>query len=140
MSQHREDRKETISFRKEIAPNTKETMVERVKADGTIEGMMVRFYRGQELALKVRPYIEHKGKKIEDLVTYPSTGVIVAGELVATDKFLSGDDDVFNFDVSVTVENDDYIKIWVHNTSTIYTYNVVVDITVDYIGGKNSRA
>lgn len=124
-----ESKKEIVSFRKVILANTTDVLHERIKADGTIENVKIRLYQGNQKSLRVRPYVEHKGSKIEDVITYAST----------SDNFISGDDDYFVFDITVPVQYDDYIKIWVQNVDGTYDYTLSVDVEVDYIGGKTSR-
>lgn len=118
------NKKEPIVFIKTIPAGTTDVLSERIKADGTIEGLIIRFFSGQENSLQVRPFVEHRGGLIEELVTYPST----------TDRFLSGDDDYDEIPVSIPVRNDDYLKVSVTNTS-IYDYTLKVTIIVDYLGG-----
>lgn len=119
------DRKEVIAFRGTIAAGASGTLSERVKADGTVESVRARFYPGQQLALRVRPYVEHHGRKQEDLVTY-----------VGSVGYLAGDDDSFDFPVVVDVSYDDEIKLDYNNTDGTFDYDLVVDIVVDYYGGK----
>jgi hypothetical protein len=116
---------EVIAFRKDIAPNTTDVLHERVKHDGRVKEIRVRFYRGVEQSLKVRPFIEHKGNRIEEVFTYPNTAK----------PFLDGEDDYFLFPVTVDVEYDDYIKVWGQNTDATYTYTLVCDVVVEYEGG-----
>lgn len=120
------NRKEVISFRKRITAGQTVGFSERVKAAGTVEGVKVKFYVGQEKSLQVYPYIEHKGRKYESLITYPE----------GTDNYLSGDDEDNTYDVVVPVDNDDYVKVNVTNTSA-YDYDLSCDISIDYYGGKN---
>lgn len=120
-------KKEIVAFRKTIPANTSDVLAERIKADGTIEELRVRFYQGQQKALQVHIFVEHKGSKIEEMITYPST----------SDGFLSGDDDYFIFPVSIPVAYDDYLKVAVKNTETQYPYSLSCDIVIDYLGGKN---
>lgn len=100
---------------------------ERVKDNGTIEGIRVRFYSGQQLALRVNPYIEHKGQKIENLLTYSE----------GSNPWLAGDDDPFEYPCVVTVEYDDYVKVWVQNTDAANDYDLVLDVIIDYYNGQN---
>lgn len=120
------NKKEVIAFRHTIPPGGKGVLSERIKADGTIEGIKVKFYIGQELYLKVMPYIRHIGNKVE----YPITVVGNGG------KWLTGDDDNFSFEVVIPVKNDDEFVVEFENTSD-YEYNLVVDVIVDYYGGQN---
>jgi hypothetical protein len=120
------NKKEVISFRKVIPANSTDVLAERIKTDGTIEQLSVKFYQGQQKALKVIPFVEHKGHMIEQMLTYPST----------TDSYLSGDNDYFKYDIVIPVAYDDYIKVQVINTDLVNAMTVVVDVTIDYFGGK----
>lgn len=120
------NRIEPISFVAVIPPLQTRKFAERVKADGTVEKLKVRFFAGQEKSLQVRPYILHKGRKIEDLVTYPE----------GTNEYLCGDDDYLEFDLSIPVENDDEIVIAVSNMDIDDPYTLNVSVMIDYYGGK----
>lgn len=119
--------KEVISFRALIQPGQVVKFHERIKGDATIEQVRVRFYIGQQKALHVRPYVVHRGNKPEDLITYPE----------GTDAFLSGDDDYLDFPCVVPVGNDDEAYVWVQNTDADNAYTLVVDMVIDYYGGKS---
>jgi hypothetical protein len=121
-------KKEIITFREVIPANTLQTLEfkERIKANGTIETVKVRFYKGQQKALEVYPFVRHKGNKDESLITYSGST-----------SHLSGDDDYFIYDVVVPVENDDQMMIHVKNIDPTYAYTMVVDVAVDYYGGKD---
>lgn len=121
------NKKEVISFRAAVAPNTTNTIFrEQVKADGTVEKVSVRFYPGQQMSLHVFPFISHKGDQTESLVTYPKN----------TNNYLAGDDDYLVFDMVATVEYLDWIEVMVSNVDPANTYTLVVDVVVDYYGGK----
>ena len=121
------DTKESISFRKQILAGTNDVLHERIKGQGTIEGMRVRFYPGQQLDLQVRVFVEHKGGLMEELVTYPST----------TRQYLAGDDDNVIIDCVISVENDDFLKVSVVNVDLVNNYDLAVDVYVDYYGGSS---
>lgn len=120
------NKKEVITFRKAIAPLEELTLIERVKDNGTVENVKLRFYSGQEMKLKVLPFVRHTGNKIEYLTSSP-TG----------DYFIAGDDDNFILDVVVPVFYDDEIHVKVINESTEYIYNLVCDVTIDYYMGTD---
>lgn len=118
---------EVIVFRKDVADGESGFIPARVKGNGTIQEIRVRFYPGQELSLKVSPFLERKGQVPEPLISYPAGG----------NKFLSGDDDYFIFPVVSPVNNDDFIKIWYSNENGGgFVYTVVCDIVVDYFAGE----
>lgn len=124
------NKKEVIVFRKNVPPNSKGRIMERVKDNGTIEKLMLRFYMGQELKLGVWPYIKHNGNKIESMVT-------IAGDETRDNLYLTGDDDQLVFDVVIPVYYDDEIIVEYENTSSEYEYNLVCDITIDYYLGTD---
>jgi hypothetical protein len=119
------NKKEAVVFIKTIQPGEMLTFSERVKSDGTIEQVKIRFFRGQQKTLLVRPYVQHKGNKIEDLITYPED----------TDQALSGDDDNLNYETIVPVQYDDNLKVWVKNTDGVNAYTLHVSVMIDYYGG-----
>jgi hypothetical protein len=122
----KDDMKESIVIRRSVAAGESGTVRERLKADGTVEEIRVRFYPGQEGDLQVMPYILHKGERREDLLTFPA----------GSDRFLSGDDDYVVFPLSVSFEYDDNLQIDFKNIAT-FPYTLSVDVIVDYLGGQN---
>lgn len=115
-------KKEVISFRENIEPGQVLTISERVKWNGTVNGLRVRFYPGPERSLHVRPYVRHKNQLSEELFTY-------AG---ASEPYISGDDDYFKFPVLIPVEYDDEVVVWVENTDSNYVYTLSVDVILLY--------
>lgn len=113
---------EIIAFRKTIVKNTEELLKERLKADGKIVGCHIRFYPGVEEALQVRPHINHKGNRDEDLFTFAET----------TRQYITGDNDYFKFPVDLDFELDDELHIWVKNTDLINDYTLSVDLEIVY--------
>lgn len=116
-----------ILFKKIIAPGTSEILSERIKFDGTVEGVRIKFYSGQERDLKVRPYVEHVGARTEELITYPK----------GCENYLSGEDSYLNFSVTLPVEQDDQILVEVINEDLENPYTLDVTIIVDYYNGIN---
>lgn len=121
------NKKEVIVFSKSVGPGESGTMSERIKADATVEEVTAKFYFGQERALQANPYIHKTGNRIEQLVTYPE----------GSEKFLAGDDDYFIYNTALEVNNDDYVKVDYENKSVDQTYNLVMTVTIDYLGGKD---
>lgn len=121
------NKKEVIVFTKNIAALGKGTLSERIKGPATIEKVSARFYFGQERQLIAKPYIRKTGNRIEQLFTYPED----------TLQYLAGDDDQFDFDVCLQVNNDDEIKVDYENLSVDNAYDLIITVTVDYFGGAN---
>lgn len=115
---------EPIAFRKDVQPSTKETIVERIKDNGVLEEMRIRFYPGLQRDLKIMPYVLHKGSKREDLVTYPE----------GTETWISGDDDMLVFKINLPVEYDDELVIEAENVDAVNVYTMSVDVTIAYKG------
>lgn len=118
------DKKEVMSFRKALDPFEKIKLSELVKNNGTIEMIKMKFYQGQQLALKVTPQLEKHGEYPVQLLSYAND----------TDQFITGDDDYFVFDVNIPCSYDDKVVIFAENQAD-FKVNVVVDVTVDYLGG-----
>jgi hypothetical protein len=118
---------ESISFRKVIEKGQSVILKERVKADGTVTKVKIKFYEGQEGSLRVTPYVLKTRNRIEQLVTYAE----------GSDTYLSGNDEAYEQDISLKINNDDYVCISVTNTSSEYDYNLNADILVDYYGGND---
>lgn len=121
------DKKEYMVFRKTIPANTTIPIVfkERIKGDGTVESLDVRFYIGQQKMLQVNPYIEHKNEMIESLVQFQDD----------CDQFLAGDDDRFSFNPIIPVENNEQVCVSVINNDPVNDYTLMVTVGVDYYGG-----
>lgn len=119
-------KKEVIVFKKLIAPGQKFTFKERVKDNGMIDSLRVRFYSGVEESLEIQCYVNHKINRREDFLTYNEGG----------ENFLSGNDDYFIYPVNVEVEYDDEIVVEVKNNDATYSYTCSVDVIVAYDGGE----
>jgi hypothetical protein len=120
-------KKEVVAIRMNIPAGTTVTVLERIKAQGTVEELRVRFYPGQERELHVMPIVLHKGDQAEQLLTYPE----------GSENFLSGDDDSMIFPCVVAVDNDDHLKVTAQNTNITYDYTLCIDVVIDYYAGKN---
>ncbi len=116
---------EVISFRYDADPTEIYTLKERMKADGVVTQVNIRFYPGVELALEIKPFLLHKGRRAEDIFTYAE------GSKVA----ISGDDDFFQFPVNLTFEYDDEFCVYFSNTDGVNSYTVCVDVFVNYEPG-----
>lgn len=115
-------KKEIVSFRKNVEPGQIVTLSERVKWNGAVMGVRIRFYPGPERSLHVRPYVRHKNQLSENLMTY-------AGD---TEPYISGDDDYFVFPSRLPVEFDDELIVWAENADENYIYTLSVDLILSY--------
>lgn len=115
-------KKEIIAIRKDILPGEKVQFKERMKDNGALTNIRVRFYPGVENDLKVSPYILHKGNRREDVLTY----------VEGSNMDISGDDDTFVFPVYLEFKYDDEFVVEAENKGG-YSYTLVVDATVEYV-------
>jgi hypothetical protein len=122
------NKKETVQFTKTITAGTTlngaNALAYLVKTEGTVERVFGKFYPGQQGALQVRPYILLTADRQEELVTYPN----------GVNRFMSGDDRVFDIPIDYDVKNGDQIKVDVSNTSA-YDYTLEISFVLDYVGG-----
>lgn len=121
------NKKEVIYFDKVIPAGQTLEFTSKVKDDGTIEKLTVKFYIGQEKGLRVIPTVIHNNNQPEALITYPT----------GTEQYLSGDDDYFDFPIVVPVALNDVIKLKAINTDSTYDYHLTAAITIDYYAGQN---
>lgn len=117
-------KKEVMAFRKVISGGRNLTLSERLKANGTVEEIRVRFYPGQQRSLQISPYVMHKSERREDLFTYPFN----------TETYLTGDNDYLVFPVTLDFEYDDEFHINVFNADYVNAYTLSVDVVVSYHG------
>lgn len=115
-------KKEIIAIRKDIAPGQKLSFKERLKDNGALVSVRIRFYPGVENDLKVHPYVLHKNNRLEDIVTY----------VEGANSFISGDDDTFEFPVYLEFKYDDEFVVDAENIG-VYTYTLVLDAVVEYV-------
>lgn len=94
----------------------------------TIEEINMRFYPGQERSLRIDIFVMHQSELREQVFTYVPGG----------DNFISGDDDVLKYPVTLAMEPNDTIWVQYTNTSTAYPYDMVCDIVLDQLGGTDS--
>jgi hypothetical protein len=127
MSLYGLDTKEVVAFVLNVAPSTSGSITERIKADCTIEDIVVRFYAGQQRDLRIRPKLRRTGRREENLITFPA----------GAETWLAGEDDRESLDVSVPGQLDDEIVMYYENIDPVNTYTMVVYVTIDYQSGVN---
>jgi hypothetical protein len=116
---------EVISFRYDVDPVEEFTLKERLKADGVVTQVNIRFYTGVENSLEVKPFVLHKGRRAEDIFTYAEF----------TKPSISGDDDFFQFPVTLDFQYDDEFCVYFKNSDPVNTYTLCVDVFVNYEPG-----
>jgi hypothetical protein len=115
-------RQTTARFSTTVPPDTTRTLTKTIERDATAEQLMIRFYQGPELALEVKPTRERQAESLPLIDLYGREVVV-------------GDNDVFNFSVAEPLEEGDELAVEVTNTDSEYSYDVSVDIVIDYAGG-----
>ncbi|WP_049915515.1 hypothetical protein [Haloferax mucosum] len=106
-----------------MSPDATERETFEVSKDATIEKVTTRFYRGPQLDLSIRPFVESEEGRERDIV-----------DVIGRDGVV-GDNDVFPFHVSEPVERGDVVGIEVTNADGTNTYDYNVDLELDRAGG-----
>lgn len=119
------NKREVVLIRKTVKPSETVEIRERIKSDGTLESMKIRFYAGEGLTLQVRPIVEKRGGQGVDIVTYPK----------GTDSYIIGDDDYLEYNPIIEVSNDEELVVYATNVGTVDS-KLVIDFEVDYFAGK----
>lgn len=122
--------KKAVRFEANVSPGESLALTREIDEPATVEQCIVRFYRGPELAVQVRPLrIPDNGNgRPQPLV-----------DIVGSESII-GDGDKWIFDVSEPVEKGDVLEMQVENTATDdpqldLTYTVVIDLSLDREGG-----
>lgn len=113
---------EVISFRQTVPAGNESSFKERLKADGHVEHVSIRFYPGVEESLQVIPFVLHKGRRREDLFTYAEN----------TRAYITGDNDFLQFPVTCDFEYDDEFYVNAKNTDLVNDYTLCVDVLINY--------
>lgn len=106
--------------------NADSTEIEKVvaKHDATIEHVHTRFYPGQQLDLQLKLQVVAQDGTKKEIV-----------DPVGERSYVAGDDDKFNWDISVPVEKGDTIRVVAQNVETQYDYDYVANMEVDRLNG-----
>lgn len=99
-----------------------------VPRDGTLEHLAVRIYEGAENTLRLNIYHEHTNGGQELLIQPEGKG------------YIDGDDDLWPWDLSVPVRQDDKIVVDYENTDGTNAHNFRVTLDVDYYNGLDRAA
>ena len=114
-----------------VAANSTVTLEQQINRDCTVERIMARFYPGQQLALHVEIFRVTTTGDVHSLIHYPAGGK----------GYLDGNDDVLEFELSEAVygSEGEFLRVVMTNTDVTYSYDALVDITVDYANGPLPR-
>jgi len=119
--------REALRMALNVPAGVKGELTERIRGDCTIERASLRIYIGAQLDLEIRPMIERAGVGgiREPLIRYCSGGK----------QYIDGDDDVYNWILSIPLEVDDKIVLAYSNNDVVNDYDFAFDFEVDYLGG-----
>jgi hypothetical protein len=120
----REDRK-AYRFAKTVGPGESDELRLEVPSNSTLEHVAIRIYVGAELDLTLDPYIERARQTREEMIVYVGGGKTV----------IDGDDDKFDFDVSIPMWQGDFIVCKYANADGVNSYDFAMDIELDSRGG-----
>lgn len=120
--------KRGISFSETVAGNSNSITEYSVQADATVEKLSVRIYPGPETDFKIYPEIKREqADTVESLVRFEGK------------QYVDGDDDVFEWDLSVPLYKDDVIQVRAeNNTGNEYDYRA--NLEIDERNGPESLA
>lgn len=117
-------------FSTDVSPGESKTLTRTIDEPATIEEIVVRFYQGPELAVRVYPRrIPDNGNGTpQDLVDYHGK------------EWIDGDGDKWRFPLSQPVEKNDVIEVEIENTANSdpdvdLTYDVAVHMPLDRHNG-----
>ena len=110
-----------VLFRKTIAAGDKGCMEAELAAHGVVKRVRVRFAAGENGTLHVRPQAIIPQEIAIDLLQYAEGG----------DKYISGDDETYEVDCKVEIENHAKIRVWYDNTGSAASF-LDVDVEVEY--------
>lgn len=112
----------SVVFRKAIPAGDKGYLDATLSAHGYVTGVKVRFAAGENATLHVRPTVVIPQDIPIDLIQYAD----------GCDKYISGDDETYNSDMKIEIENNAIVRVWYENTG-IGTSFLDVDVTVEYL-------
>jgi hypothetical protein len=96
-----------------------------VPSDSTLERVAIRIYVGAELSLQLEPYILRSRNTREEMICFVNAGKTV----------IDGDDDKFEFDVSIPMWQGDQICLRYANLDPVNAYDFAMDIELDARAG-----
>lgn len=110
-----------VTFRKSIAPGNSGYIDAELSSHGFVKKVKVRFAAGENGTLHVRPTVVIPQDIPIDLMQYAD----------GSDKYISGDDETFDSDIKIEIENHSILRVWYDNTGTGTSF-LNVDIMVEY--------
>jgi hypothetical protein len=109
-----------VLFRASIPPNTEKTFKYRIPKAGSIDKVTIRFYSGPQGDFQITPLLVNYNDQRQPIIQYAE----------GSNKFVAGDNDIFEFPTSIPVDVDDEIHVIAKNVETVYSYDLVVDFIV----------
>ena len=119
--------RKVIRFAKSVAASAADTMTRKLNEDATLERCVVKFYPGTELDLRVTPYIKTPEGGVIDIISRDTAA--------AGDAYLTGDDYVFDFKISLPIHKGWLLCVDYDNQDAANAYNLEVYFEVDELAG-----
>jgi len=124
---------EGLTFARQVPADESDRLTWEVGNDATVEGVTARIYRGAENTLHLRlKHIPASGS--------PSQLVEPAADDGDGKDYIDGDDDAWEWDLSVPVEEGDLLVVEHENTDGSNAHNYRVNMDIDYMGGVERAA
>jgi hypothetical protein len=127
------DTRDTIRFADRVTGGSSDVETHQVDRPSTIEGVNVRIYRGAQLDLEITPFIE-VGDDPSNLNRIPVL-TFAGGK-----SYVDGDNDAWEFPVSIPIDDDERIGVEVQNTDPNNAYDYSVDFELDRTAGSTPLA
>jgi len=116
---------EAVSFAETVPSGEESELAYETDGAATIERLKIRFYPGQQLDHRIHVVIREKGSGRErNVVQTPGKDVF------------TGDDDVYDFELSKPLNADEQLVVRSVNTDPQYSYDTRVNAEIDYRGGR----
>jgi len=120
--------KQGLTFARTVPAAESDRLVYEVQNDATIEGVTARIYKGAENTLRLNvKYISTSGSPVSLVENVDADG---DGK-----DYIDGDDDEWNWEPSVPVEEGDKIVVEHRNMDGSNAHNYRVNMNLDYMGG-----
>jgi hypothetical protein len=115
--------KNPILIFESIAASEKKTIKRQINKKAILKQIVMKFFTGQENALRIKPYIRKNSGALQNLTAYVGN------------EFFAGEDLNLTFDVYYELEQYDEFCVYVDNINATYAYDVYVLGLVEYQGG-----
>lgn len=117
-----DESRDGITFAEQVPATEEDRLSWKVENPATLEGVSARIYRGAENTLRLNLYHIAQGGEVEIV------------EPIGKD-YIDGDDDVYEWQISRSLQVGDRLQVKHHNTDGANAHNYRVNMDIDYNGG-----